>query len=114
MNELLGWYGYDKLNKVDSQALNLCLFSSESTSTTKSPPKRSTNASEGNPSQPSESLSPFLSSSSSVSSDEATAYLNSTLNSEKNNPMESSLNVKKSNGKFLHEGHNYVPQLRNL
>lgn len=31
MNELLSWYGYEKLNEFDCEALNLCLFSSEYT-----------------------------------------------------------------------------------
>lgn len=98
MNELLGWYGYDKLNKVDSQALNLCLFPSESTQSTKPPAKRSTNANKVSLYQPSESLSSLFSSSS-VSSDEATAYLNSKI--EKNDPMESTLQATKKNGKCL-------------
>lgn len=101
MNELLGWYGYDKLNKVDSQALNLCLFSSQSPASFTSAKKQNTDASEVTLYQPSESLSSLFSSSSSVSSDEATAYLNSKIDSEKNNLMESSLSVTKNKGKFI-------------
>lgn len=74
MNELLGWYGYDKINAGDTQALNLSLFSSSASSAVAGGSKRKKNvrtissASDGSVSSSSEDSASGINSICSISS----------------------------------------------